>query len=370
MLLQKNLKTEYYEYMQLIDRLRGFSSSVLAQLRKRWKLIIVLVLILGAGGFWYQSQQAKSSPELTYQNPVTKDLKKTLSISGVIDAKEKARLRFLAGGKIVYLSAKEGDLVKKGQTIATTDSKATQKQLEQDLNVFLKERLDYDQTDVDVYRDSLYTLDEERVREKATMDLRNQALSVEIRTESINSNRLSAPFNGILTVSPTNVTGVQLTGTDYFEIVNPETLIFRATVDELDLAGLKTGQPAEFELDALENTSFYTTVNYISYTGTNTSTKTVFFVEFPIDLIRYGADMFRIGMNGEARITIDTRSNVLTIPLESTRERNGKTFVDIAKNGDPKSKEVEEREIVVGMVANEEIEVLSGLSESDLVVIP
>jgi len=51
--------------MQLIDRLRGFSGSVLAQLRKRWKLIIVLVLILGAGGFWYQSQQAKSSPELT-----------------------------------------------------------------------------------------------------------------------------------------------------------------------------------------------------------------------------------------------------------------------------------------------------------------
>ncbi len=360
--------------MQFVSRIFNFVVATLAKLlkilRKRWKLVIVLLVILGAGGFWFMSQQAKTGPELTYQNPVKKDLKKILSISGVVDAKEKARLRFLGGGKIIYLSAKEGELVKKGQTIATTDQKTSQLQLQQDLNTFLKERLDWDQTQVDVYKDSLYTLDEERVREKAEMDLRNQVLNVEIRTETINSNRLNAPFAGILTESPTNVTGVQLTATDVFEIVNPESLIFRATVDELDLAGLKTGQSAEFDLDAIPDQNFETTVNYISYTATNTSTKTVFFVEFPVDLIRYGQDTFRIGMNGEARITIDTRQNVLSIPLEATRERNGKIFVDVAKGGDPKSKEVEEREIIVGMEANEEIEVLSGLTEADLVVIP
>jgi len=360
--------------MQFVTRIIGFVvatfAKILKQLRKRWKLVGILVVIVAAGGFWYMRQQAAAAPTYTYQNPVKKDLKKTLAISGVVDAEEKARLRFLTGGKVVYLSAKEGEQVKKGQTIATIDQAITQKQLQQDLNIFLKERLDWDQTQVDVYEDSLYTLDEERVREKADMDLRNQALNVEIRTETIRSNRLSAPFAGILTVSPTNVTGVQLTGSDYFEILNPESLIFKASVDELDLAGLQVGLPAEFDLDALPDQSFETTVEYISYTGTNTSTKTVFLVKFPIDLLRYGQDTFRVGMNGEARVTIDTRQNVLAIPLEATRERNGKTFVDIAKGGDKNAKEIEEREITVGMEANDEVEVLSGLSESDLVVIP
>jgi RND family efflux transporter MFP subunit len=356
--------------MKIIERLRVIIANLLKLVKKRWKWVVIFLIIISIAGVLIFRQQSNKEPELAYQNPQVKDLEKTLSISGIVDSKEKARLRFLSGGKVEYLGAKEGDLVKKGQTIATIDITATQKQLEQDLNNFLRQRLDYDQTNVNIYEDSMYTLDEERIKEKSQLDLRNQALNVEIRTEAINSNRISAPFNGVLTTSPTNVTGVQLTGGEYFEVVNPESLIFKATVDELDLAGLKTGQPAVFELDAVEDEIFETTLNYISYTATNTSTKTVFLVEFPIDLIRYGTDIFRIGMNGEARITIDTRSNVLTIPLEATRERNDKTYVDIAKDGNPKSQETQEREILVGMVANDEIEVLSGLSKDDFVVIP
>src|SRR5690606_32422930 len=146
------------------------------------------------------------------------------------------------------------------------DQRSAQKQLEQSLNTFQKERLDWDQTNEDVYED-VYTTDEEREREKAQLDLQNQVLSVEINTVGIDSTRLSAPFAGILTVSPTNVTGVQLTAQDYFEIVNPESLIFRAAVDEVDLAGLTVGLPSSFELDAYDEETFDTQLDYISYTA-------------------------------------------------------------------------------------------------------
>jgi RND family efflux transporter MFP subunit len=347
--------------------MRNVIRPVFVWIKNHTLLFIALVLLgLGIGVFAYQSTN-QPAPEVTLTNPVRKDLEKTLAITGIIEAKEKARLRFLSGGNVVYVGAKEGEVVTKGQTIATIDQRALQKQLDQDLNQFTQQRLSWDQTNVDIF-DNEYTTDEERIRESAELDLINKALNVEIRTVAIQNTRLTAPFTGILTVSPTLVTGVQLTGSDYFEIVNPETLIFKAAVDEIDLAGLNEGLPATLELDSYTDQQFETAVEYISYTAMDTATRTVFFVEFPIDTEKYDQELFRIGMNGEARITLDTRENALSIPLRATRERDGRTLVDVAINGDPN--QIEEREITVGLEASDEVEVTSGLSQQDSVVIP
>lgn len=334
-------------------------------MRRRWLISIILLLVIGFGVHYLIKANTKEDLGLNFQAPVRQDLTKTLNISGVVDAKEKARLRFLAGGKVVYLGALQGETVARGQTIATIDQRTTQKQLEQDLNHFMKERLNWDQTNVDIFQD-VYTTDEERIRERAQLDLYNQVLNVEMRNIAIQENYLTAPFAGILTASPTNVTGVQLTGADYFEVVNPESLIFRAAVDEIDLSDLSVGLTATFELDAFGGRSFETFLDYIAFTSTSTATRTVFLVDFPIDTTRYGQETFRIGMNGEVEIVVDTRENVLTIPLRATRERDGRTLVDV-KTG-PNT--FEEREIQVGLETNRDVEVLGGLSESDQVLVP
>lgn len=347
-------------------KILSFAKQAWAVLWQRKYSITILILILISAGYWF-TQQNGNEVAYTFRHPERKNLEKTLAISGVVDAKEKARLRFLNGGKITYIGATEGETVKRGQTIASIDQRAQQKQLEQDLNQFMQQRLIWDQTNVDIFKDE-YTTDEERIRQRAELDLQNRVLAVEIRTVGIESNRLSAPFDGILTISPTLVTGVQLTAADFFEIVNPESLLFKAAVDEIDLAGLEKGLPAVFELDAFPNQVFETNLDYISFTATDTSTRTVFFVEFPIDTQKHANHTFRIGMNGEARITLDTRSNVLTVPLRATRERDSKTFVDVQSPLNPN--QIEEREIIVGLETNDDVEVLSGLTENDLVVIP
>jgi RND family efflux transporter MFP subunit len=336
---------------------------------KNHTLLFFLIALVGLGLAIFAYQKAtQPAPKATLANPVRKDLQKTLAITGIIEAKEKARLRFLSSGNVVYVGAKEGEAVKKGQTIAAIDQRALKKQLDQDLNQFMQQRLSWDQTNVDIFNDSLYTTNEERTRKSAELDLINRALNVEIRTVAIENTKLTAPFDGILTISPTLVTGVQLTASDFFEIVNPDSLIFKAAVDEIDLAGLKEGLQATLELDAYSNQQFTTTLSYISYTAMDTATKTVFFVEFPIDTKKYEQNLFRIGMNGEAKITLETRQNVLTIPLRATRERQGRTLVNVAINGNPAT--VEEREIMVGLETSDEIEVISGLSEQDYIVIP
>jgi HlyD family secretion protein/macrolide-specific efflux system membrane fusion protein len=343
--------------------IKPFLNKIVNFCKNHWKLLIFLLVILLLVIFWQFKSSQKNKAKLVFQHPEIKNIVKKLEVSGVIDAKEKARLRFAGGGKVVYLGAKEGDQVKKGKTIATIDKIALEKQLQQDLNLYSKERLDWENTRDDI-KDRWIDNTEKRTVDQAQLDLNNEVIDVEIKTEAIKNSALYAPFNGVLTFSPTAVAGTQLLATDYFEIVNPNSLIFKAAVDESDISKVKAGQLAKIQLDAYEDQEFDSSVNYIAYTSSQSSTGTVFVVEFPLS--NPDLNVFRIGMNGDVAITLAAKDNVLTVPYSATKERDNKFFVDV-KNG-PET--YQEKEIQVGLVSDDEVEVISGLSENDEVLIP
>ena len=332
-------------------------------IRKHWKIIAILTILVILVIWFYFRNQAKNELKLTFAKPQIEDLTKVLEVSGVVDAKQKARLRFIAGGKIVYLGAHEGDLVKKWQTIATIDGATLKKQLEQDLNLYMKERWDFEQSKDDTGNYDLLPITTRRTRDQEQWDLENEVLDVEIRDIAIRNTALTAPFDGILTVSPITNPGVQVLSTDYFEVVDPTTLIFRGQVDEADIAQINLSQTATIELDAYENEVFNSTVNFIAYSSSASSTGTVFLVEFPL---QGNLDKFRLGMNGDVAIKIDSRNQVISIPFVATRERDGHVYVDV-RTGD---KTYEQREIKVGMETEEKVEVLEGLSLDDEILIP
>lgn len=340
-------------------------ASVFSWFKAHWKLVGIFVLIAAGIGFWQYRKIQADQPTLTFEQPKRETITKTLEVSGVVDAKEKARLRFLAGGKVTYLGVQPGNMVKKGQTIASIDQAALKKQLEQDLNVFMKQRLDWDQLNDDVYQD-VFTKREDRERQKEQLDLTNEVLNVEIQDIAISNTRLSAPFPGIITTSPTTTAGVQLLGSDYFELVNPDTLVFKAEVDEADISLIKLNQKSTLTLDAHPDDTITSYVNYISYTSSQTSNGTVFLIELPLDSTRYGLDFFRLGMNGDVAIELESKTNVLSIPIIALKEREGKKFVDIKTS----ETTFEEREITTGLETDDKVEVLAGLTEQDYILIP
>lgn len=332
-------------------------------LKKHWKLLLILAGIIGLIIFWQiKSKQAKE-PKLVFAKPQMENLTKTLEVSGLIDAKEKANLRFIAGGKVTYIGAKEGDFVKKRQRISNIDLATLQKQLQQDLNLYMKERWDWEQT-LDNTKDRALPKSEIRDKDKSQWDLDNTVLDVEIRDIAIKNSSLTAPFDGVLVHTPTLVPGVQLLATDYFELVNPQTLVFRATVDDADIANVKTGQTATVKLDAYPDEKLDSQVNYISFTSSQTTTGTAFIVEFPLN--NYDLNRYRIGMNGDVDIILDTRQNVLAVPLAATKQRDDKTLVSI-RTGE---KTYEDREIKTGLETDDKVEVLSGLTINDEILVP
>lgn len=345
-------------------KIKKITKSSLEFIKKHWKKILTIVVIISiVGGLRYKKAQA-DKPQLTFEHPRYQDLTKILEVSGVVDAKEKAKLRFAAGGKVVYLGAKEGELVKKWQTIATIDKRTLQKQLQQNLNLYMKERWDWETTQDDTDYSS-ETLTIRKAIDQEQWDLNNEVLDVEINNIAITNTVLSAPFAGILVSSPTNVTGVNLLATDVFELINPETLIFRAAVDEADIAQVVIEQSGKIFLDSYPDNAISSQISYIAYKSSSSSTGTVFVIEFPLS----GESLlnkYRLGMSGDVEIELDTRQNVLTIPFESTRERGNQVYVDVKTEND----EAEEREIKTGLETEDYVEVLEGLSENDEVLIP
>jgi RND family efflux transporter MFP subunit len=343
---------------------RRFVAGVVSFIRSRWKLLLILILIAALVGFYFYRRNQAAAPTYKFVRPEVRDLTKTLEVSGVVDAKQKANLRFALGGKLVYLGAKEGDWVKKHQTIATIDQRELQKRLKQDLNAYVRERWDWettqDQTDYNVE-----PLETRRSLDQQQTQLNDTVLNVEIQDIAISNTYLTAPFAGILVSTPVTTPGVNIAATEAFELVDPDTLVFKAAVDEADIATVSLDQPAQIELDAYPDKPFASYISAIGFKSQQSSSGSIFVVELPIE----GEDLlnrYRLGMNGDVTIKLETKPSVLVIPLDATRQRDESIFVDIRTGENT----VEEREIKIGLETDEYVEVLSGLTVDDEVVLP
>lgn len=338
--------------------------KIINWVKDHWIWLLILTLILGGIGWWQWSKLNPPDEIVEIINPQRKNFSSYLEVSGNVKAKEVARLRFLTGGKIVYLSAKQGDQVKKFQTIASLDKASLQKQLEQNLIAYEKQRYDFEQFIDDNIQDKALNDRVERNARKNQLSLENSVLSVEIQDIVVKNSYLTAPFAGILTSSPTNVAGVQVSGADYFEIVNPDTLYFSAFIEETDVAKVKVGQNVKVNLDAFTNESFESQIESISYQSVESSSGTQFEIGIPIPEI--WRDRLRLGLNGDAQILLESVDNALVIPISSTIFRDGKTYVSIQKDDG----NTEEKEIELGIESEDEVVVIEGIDENDRIVLP
>lgn len=332
-------------------------------IKEHWLWFVILAVVATGIGWWFWSKSQAADKELRFEKPQRQTIERTIDAAGIIRANQIARLRFLAGGKVTFVGPKEGEWVKKGQTLAVIDRAALQKQLQQNLNSYERERYDWEGYNEDI-KDTASTNDIERSTKSNQLNLNDTVLSVEIQSIAIRNTVLSAPFAGILTVSPTTSAGVQLTAADYFEVVDPESMQFIARIDEADISQILEGQSAVIELDAFREKPIESRVSAIGFSSVETGSGTQFEVEFPI--ASASAGQFRLGMNGDVTIKLGKSENAITIPLLATRTRSGKTYVDVKVQGS----KTEEREIETGIETDERIEVISGLSENDEIAVP
>ena len=160
----------------------------------------------------------------------------------------------------------------------------------------------------------------------------------------------------------TPVAGVNITpSTAVFEVIDPQSLVFEANVDEVDSADIAIGKRATVTLDAFPKTPFIGSVASIAFAARSSSGGATV---FPVEVSIATSSAVRIGMNGDVAIEADTQENVVVIPTESVREEEKASFVYKKEEKGYKKTMVE-----LGVRSDSEVVVLSGLTEGDEVVV-
>lgn len=296
--------------------------------------------------------------EIKTVNVQEKNLELQVVASGQIESEEEADLRFSTQGKLAYLTVKEGDYVRRGQLIASLDTKDLQKRLERDLNLYFKTRLDFEDVK-DSQKDKVITDTLKRIAQRSQADLDNTVIDVELRDLAIEFSNIFSPIEGYITKRGNFFAGNFVFPQDTIATVaNTNKLQFVAEVDEAEIGRITTGQNAIVVLDAFPNQSFEVKVAKIAPQALTTSTgATAFEVKFnldpPMDL--------RLGMNGEAKIITQRAENVLAIPQEAIVDDRF-VWVKIQK-------QYQNREIIKGFESDLDLEVKSGLEKGEEVVV-
>jgi len=148
-------------------------------------------------------------------------------------------------------------------------------------------------------------------------------------------------------------------GTVLMKMANMENLLFKGTVDEIDVGKLHEGMEAEIKIGALPDADIQGTLQKISLKAEKNDNSTVFPIEILIELTN--GTTLRAGYSANANIIIQRKDSVLVIPERVVTFRNDSAFVKVALDDGTE----EERTIETGLSDAISVEVISGLQEGD-----
>ena len=155
-------------------------------------------------------------------------------------------------------------------------------------------------------------------------------------------------------------------GTELATIADMSDLIFKGTVDEIDVGKLAVGVQARLKIGALPGAEVTGRLTRIAPQATEDDGARLFEVEIELDPV--DAVVLRAGYSANADLIILEKTAILMIPerLVLFEDEGARAFVEIP--GDQPDAEPQKVEIDTGLSDGLNIEVTSGLDKGDLVI--
>jgi HlyD family secretion protein len=152
-------------------------------------------------------------------------------------------------------------------------------------------------------------------------------------------------------------------GTPLAVMADMGTLLFKGTVDEIDVGKLTEGLPAKIKIGALPEAVVEGRLSKISPKSKTSEGATLFDVE--IDITAAKGVVLRAGYSANADIVVKEKKDVLLVPERLVKFEGGKATVEIPAG---LGKEPQKKEIKYGLSDGMNVEVTDGLKEKDEVV--
>lgn len=328
-----------------------------------WHHKILFIFLIIVAGLMIFYSLPKNDTTVETQKVKRQDIAQSVITSGKIDSETSLKLNFLIPGKLVYVGAKKGDFVKKWQTIAALDTRSVQKNIEQDLRDYLRQRYIFDdilKANKNLTPELALSDSMKRLLQNNQFDLDKSVNSVELQAIVKEQSYLISPIDGIVLQADNLLTGVNISTANVFIVSDPKNVVFKIEVDEADIGKIKIGIPAKITLESFPDDPIHlniTKIDFASHTSANGGN--VFNAE--VKLPDNSDYKYKIGMTGDAEIIMSEKNKTLTVPLGSIFD--GK-YVYVKNNTG-----FAKREVKLGIQSDTDREVLSGLSDSEEVAI-
>jgi multidrug efflux pump subunit AcrA (membrane-fusion protein) len=336
---------------------------------------------------------------------------RAVAVSGsVVSPDNPSSAAFLVAGKVIHVVPREGDAVSKGQVLAVVDPEdyslalkaavaqagmaqaALQKAeaparpelLEQAKIAFERTRDEYNRMKQLYDAKSLAPNDFQKfkaARDAAEQQLRqaqaggqkedreqarsayNQAnAAVDAAKKRLADTTLRSPIDGYVAARLVELGDVASPGRPVFQIVRLDPVEISVGVPETDVHLVRVGQKAGIQAPALPGETYTGTVRVINVAADPSTRSYMVRIQVPNP-----KRALRVGMIAEARIVCDGMLDALTLPGEAiSRDPQGATIVYVYF---PDQKRVYSKRVEVGTVYGKEVEVKSGLTGDEAVVL-
>ena len=342
-------------------RIPSFDPEIISSVMKRkWMVaasIILTMLLIPLVLFLMKKPEAETAT--VRRGSISQEL----SLSGEIDADEKATLSFQTGGLVAFVGFKKGDFVNQFQAIAALDQRSAKKTLEKTLTDYLLQRSEFDQVkEENLNRTPEQAINNEmkRILERNQWNLDLAVNSVELQDFVIQLSTISTPISGILTEVNTPHAGVNVGPfTPQYTIINPKTIYFKVAADQTEVVSTPVGASGTIVLDSYPDKTISGKVSDVSFTPRVGETGTVYDVKVLLNIDNSNFK-YLLGMTGDITFTTFSKSNLLSLPVRfvKTDARGRYVFEDPGKK---KKKYIE-----TGLESDELIEV-RGIAEGAIV---
>jgi len=315
---------------------------------------------------------------------VPEPIKETLRMVAEITADTEVAVQPRINGRLLQLMVEEGDRVKAGQLLAVLDDEEIQIQLQQNAATIatvkanlIKAESDLirAQTELDRYR---ALLDKKFVSQRDYDNVETAYLAAKTTVENyksqlataentyqltkiqLNHTKVVAPISGIVLSKPVTAGVNVTTGTTLVTLASLDPVKLKFNIDQRDTAKARKGSLVRFSTDVFPEESF---TGYIHDASPSYDTKTRT-LSLSV-LLPNAKGRLLPGMFGTVEIAIGENNRALVVPQEAIVKREGRSglFV-VTQEGVARWQPV-----TTGLAAEGRIEITSGLTEGDHVVV-
>lgn len=349
-------------------------------------LTLVIVVVVAGGVIAMVKSKENNKADKTKTVEVTRGdiIDKALAV-GSIEPKVKVDVKSKISGVVAQLYADAGDYVKEGQPLikikptptpqelvnAQQQVESMQINLKNAVNDYKREKelkkqgyisdADFDNSQKNYYQAKLQL---KSAQDQLDLLKEGHVDTGKDKIESI----VTAPISGYILEKDIEIGDpvVPLTsyqaGTVLMTMADMHNLLFRGTVDEIDVGKLKEGMPAKIKIGALPDAVVYGVLSRISLQSQEKDNSVVFPVE--IKLTKTKGVLLRAGYSANAEITVKKHDDVLMIPERLITFSNDTASVEV-QTPDGKTKK---KVIKTGLSDAMNVEVVKGLKKGEKVV--